>query len=104
MVRMHEQKQTRRNQGEAHLPPPLTSLIQNPGAMSLWATWQPNNEQQLAVIVHRQCIFYDAMVSTPSTSIQPPQPPLHTAVTTNVAMPCHMMASTHKWNQTTTTS
>jgi len=46
MVSKHKQKQTTRNQGQqACLPPPLTSLIQNPGAMSLWVTWQPNDKQ-----------------------------------------------------------
>jgi len=64
-VSMHEQKQTTRKQGEAHLPPPLSSLIRNPGATSLWAMWQPNDERQPAVIICRCCIFYDAMVSTP---------------------------------------
>jgi len=42
----HEQTQVMRSQGEqAHLSPTHVS-IQSPGAMSLTATWQPNNKWQ----------------------------------------------------------
>jgi len=78
-VSMHERKQVRRNQGGAHLPPPLASLIQNPGAMSLWVMWQPNDEQRPAVIIHCCCIFYNSMVSTHPINLHSTPPPTTTA-------------------------
>jgi len=44
---MHEQEQTARSRGEqARLPPPLTALTRHPGATSLLAMWQPNNDRE----------------------------------------------------------
>jgi len=38
---------------QAYLPPPLTSLTQHPGATSLSAMWQPNDEwRQTSIICH----------------------------------------------------
>ena len=95
-VSMHERKQARRNRGGAHLASPLTSLIQNPGATSLWATWQPNDGRRPTVVVRRCCIFYNSMVSThPIDLLHSTPPPTTTAHRTtpnntgNVATPSH---------------
>jgi len=79
MVSMHERKQARRNRGGAHLPSPLISLIQNPGATSLWATWQPNDERRPAVVVRCCCIFYNSTVSTHPINLHSTPPPTTTA-------------------------
>ena len=48
---------------EAHLPPPLTPLTWHPGATSLTATWQPNNEQWRTSIIHCHCVFGHQLIS-----------------------------------------
>ncbi|KIJ93113.1 hypothetical protein K443DRAFT_13106 [Laccaria amethystina LaAM-08-1] len=64
------------------LPPTLTDDEQRPGATSLSATWQPNNEQRPDVVLC-YCFYSNTMVSPSSTfvltrsSTEYPQQPTH---------------------------